>query len=171
MYWAFDPDTGAILWGTLVGPGNTEGGIKWGSAVDANAIYVAIRNGAQTPFNLGPPANITGWRGGSWSALNPSTGAFLWQIPVPGVNPLKPNLPIGASGAMTVANGVVFAAALSGDLVALDALTGATLWTFDAGGQIDAAPAIVNGHVYWGTGTGTASAGDNKLLAFALPGQ
>ncbi len=146
MYWAFDPDTGAILWSTLVGPGGGDGGIKWGSAVDGNAIYVASRNGNKIPFNLGPPANLTGWRGGSWSALNPATGAFLWQVPV-GLNAPQP---VGAAGAMTVANGVVFAAALSGEFVALDALTGATLWTFNAGGAIEVAPSVVNGHVYGG---------------------
>ena len=90
IYWALNRDTGAVLWSQSVGPADVHGGIKWGSAVDAGGIYVAELNGGATPFDLGPPANITGWQGGAWSALNPATGAFLWEVPVAGTSPLIP---------------------------------------------------------------------------------
>jgi polyvinyl alcohol dehydrogenase (cytochrome) len=96
-------------------------------SISAHPPYVAIDNSSNTPFNLGAPANLTGWTGGSWSALDPATGAFLWQVPVAGNNLLFPQFGAGGSGAMTVANGVVFAPSLSGAMVALDAATGATL--------------------------------------------
>jgi outer membrane protein assembly factor BamB len=34
IYYALDPDTGALLWQTQVGPGSSLGGIEWGSASD-----------------------------------------------------------------------------------------------------------------------------------------
>jgi Bacterial Ig-like domain (group 3)/FG-GAP-like repeat/Putative Ig domain/FG-GAP repeat len=60
-------------------------------------------------------------------------------------------------------------------MYALDAATGATLWSFIAPGSVNAAPAVVNGTLYWGTGyhnfpatapLGTAS---NTFYAFSLP--
>ena len=43
-YWALNPDNGAIVWSTIVGPGGTTGGIQWGTATDGTRIYVAITN-------------------------------------------------------------------------------------------------------------------------------
>ena len=75
----------------------------------------------------------------------------------------------------TVANGVVYVASMSGHMYALNAATGATLWSFKAPGSVNAAPAVVDGTLYWGTGyhnfpsaapLGTAS---NRFYAFSLP--
>jgi len=64
---------------------------------------------------------------------------------------------------------------MSGYMYALDAATGATLWSFKAPGSVNSAPAVINGTVYWGTGyhnfpirqpVGTAS---NTFYAFSLP--
>src|SRR5712671_4111938 len=99
IYSAFDPDTGDFLWGTQVGPGGDGGGIQWGSATDCERIYVAIANSDHLPYtNPDRPGLGTA---GSWSALDPTTGEILWQIPDPN----------GAQdiGPMTVANGVVYA--------------------------------------------------------------
>jgi polyvinyl alcohol dehydrogenase (cytochrome) len=65
---------------------------------------------------------------------------------------------------------------MSGNMYAFNAATGATLWSFLAPGSVNAAPAVVNGTLYWGTGYhnfpaanpfGTAS---NTFYAFSLPG-
>ncbi len=50
----------------------------------------------------------------------------------------------------------------------LDAQTGATLWSFDAGGSVASAPAIVDGAVYWGAGYSRFNFGTgvNKLYKF-----
>jgi len=72
---------------------------------------------------------------------------------------------------MTVANGVVFAPSMSGDMVALNAATGRTLWTYHSGVSVDVGPAIVDGQVYWGVGDASAKNGGtegNTLYAFGL---
>ena len=124
IYSAFDPDTGDFLWGTQVGPGGDGGGIQWGSATDGERIYVAIANSNHQQSAAGTA--------GSWSALDPTDGEILWQIPDPN----------GAQdiGPMTVANGVVYApstgaaTASTANMFALDAATGKVLWSFPSGG-------------------------------------
>jgi outer membrane protein assembly factor BamB len=173
VYWAVSPASGATLWSTTVGPSGLVGGIQWGTASDNQRIYVAISNAAQKPYTLQPSG--VSWNGGSWAALNPATGAILWQVPDPGFSTVHPSNHAMALGPVTVANGVVYAASMSGYLYALDAATGATLWSFQAPGSVNAAPAVVNGTLYWGTGyhnfpagapLGTAS---NTFYSFSLP--
>ena len=63
IYYAFDPDTGAVLWRTQVGPGSSLGGMEWGSATDGKRIYVAIANFYGLP-------NASGYAG-SWAIPRP----------------------------------------------------------------------------------------------------
>jgi polyvinyl alcohol dehydrogenase (cytochrome) len=108
--------------------------------------------------------------GGSWGALDPSTGAILWQTRDPNGAP--------DPGAISVANGVVYGSSLgtgggSTTMVAVDAATGATLWTYAADGSVVGGPSIANGVVYWGSGysfLGQGSTG-SLLYAFSLNGQ
>src|SRR5215471_2798716 len=78
IYYALNPDTGAVLWQTQVGPGSSLGGMEWGSASDGNRIYVSIGNLYGIPYTAGSA--------GSWSALDPATGAILWQTPDPNMS-------------------------------------------------------------------------------------
>jgi polyvinyl alcohol dehydrogenase (cytochrome) len=174
VYWAISTRGGATVWHTAVGPGGKVGGIQWGTAFDNQRIYVAISNAGQKGYKLQPSG--VSWNGGSWAALNPATGAVLWQVPDPGFSTVHPTEHAMALGPVTVANGVVYAASMSGFMYALNAATGATLWSFQAPGSVNAAPAVVNGVLYWGTGyhnfpadapLGTAS---NTFYAFSLPG-
>ena len=71
IYYALNPDTGAQLWQTQVGPGSSLGGMEWGSASDGKRIYVQISNLYGIPYAAGSV--------GSWSALDPATGAIRWQ--------------------------------------------------------------------------------------------
>lgn len=166
MYSAFDPDTGEFLWGTQVGPGGTLGGIEWGSAADAERIYVAIANNSRKGYAAGSA--------GSWSALDPATGNILWQTP-------DPNAAVDI-GPMTVANGVVYApstaAAKTGapsmpNMFALDAKTGEVLWSYDTGQSVNAGAVVVGGVVYWGSGYGRLGfrGGLNKFYAFSVGGK
>ena len=173
QYWALAPTEGALDWHTVVGPSGIVGGMEWGTASDNQRIYVASSNAGQRTYTLQPSG--VSWNGGSWAALNPATGAILWQVPDPGFSTVHPGVHALALGPVTVANGVVFVASMSGYMYALDAATGATLWSFQAPGSVNAAPAVVNGIVYWGTGyhnfpaaapMGTAS---NTFYAFSLP--
>ncbi len=172
-YWALDPDTGSVVWKQVVGPGGKGGGIVWGTATDGQRVYVAISNTSKTSYVLQPSGSV--WYGGSWAALNAATGAFIWQVADPGLDPIKIGEPALAVGPITTANGVVYVADTAGLMFALNASTGYTLWTFQAPGSVNNAPAIINGTLYWGTGYhnfpvgqpyGTAS---NEFYSFGLP--
>jgi polyvinyl alcohol dehydrogenase (cytochrome) len=174
IYWAFDPANGKIVWDRLVGPGSSLGGIEWGSAYDGQRIYTTEANPT-----LFPPGNsytlccggatVTG---GSWAALDPSTGAFDWQTAVPGG--------FAALGPVSEANGVVYGESMVGDgsqpdMYALDAVTGRILWSYNAGSSVISGPSIVDGTVYWGTGYTHLGlpgfTGNDKLYAFTLNGK
>src|SRR5260370_33893704 len=67
---------------------------------------------------------------------------------------------------LTVAKGIVYSGAYTGvapNVYALNATTGAILWSYTTGNAIESSPAVVNGVVYIGSF-------DNKLYAFHLPG-
>jgi polyvinyl alcohol dehydrogenase (cytochrome) len=164
IYYAMDPDTGAQLWRTQVGPGSSLGGMEWGSATDGKRIYVSIANfyGIPTPFG----------GAGSWAALDPQTGAILWQVG-------EPSGAI-AVGALAVADGVVFASSMAGSataptMLALSAATGQTLWTFASGASVNAGATIVDGTVFWGSGYAHLGipgyTGNNKFFAFSKNGK
>jgi outer membrane protein assembly factor BamB len=61
-----------------------------------------------------------------------------------------------------VANGVVYVGSYDSNLYALNASTGAILWSFATGGNVISSPAVANGVVYVGSG-------DHKVYAFGLP--
>ena len=164
IYFAFDPDTGALLWQTLVGPGSALGGMEWGSAFDGKRIYVSIAN------LYGIPTSVGG--AGSWAALDPATGQILWQVG-------DPNGAITV-GPVTVANGTVFVSSMAGaptapTMLALDAATGQTLWTYAAGSSVNAGPAVVDGVLYWGSGYAHLGipgfTTNNKFYAFSVDGR
>lgn len=140
-YWTVDAATGEVLWSAASGPGGFNGGIQWGSATDGRRVYLAQANSAQLPYTLPNGQTITS---GSFAALDPATGRIRWQVADP----------TGASdtGAVSTANGVVYAGSLSGRMFALDAATGEILWQFQGQGPSVAGPAIVDGTVYWGNG-------------------
>lgn len=161
IYWALNPDTGSILWSTVVGPGGVTGGIQWGTATDGTRIYAAISNGSHATYTLANGGPTISW--GSWAALDPTSGQILWQVPDPTPGAVDP-------GAVSVANGVVYAGSYSGAMHALDAASGNVLFTFASGGSVIDAPSIVNGTVYWGSGyRRIRGIGNNQVFAFTLP--
>src|SRR6202012_3304569 len=114
IYWAFDPETGAMKWQTMVGPAGTSGGIEWGTATDAIRIYVANSNSSATKHTLPSGQTITwGW----WSAVDPSTGSILWETADPTSGSFD-------TGSVSAANGVMYAGSPSGFVYALNAATG-----------------------------------------------
>ena len=164
IYFAIDPDTGAELWHTQVGPGSSLGGMEWGSASDGERIYVSIANLYGIPSAVGSA--------GSWAALDPATGAILWQKP-------DPSAAI-ALGPLTVAKGVVYAPSMAGiagqpSMLALDAATGNTLWSFAAGSSVNAGASIADNTVYWGSGYAHLGipgyTANNKFYAFSIDGK
>jgi polyvinyl alcohol dehydrogenase (cytochrome) len=167
IYWALNPDTGEVVWHTLVGPGSFLGGIEWGSGFDGKYVYTAIANISNTKYNLTPSGQEHD--GGSWAALDKATGQIVWQTPTVGAKPY------GAFGAPTIANGVVYGGSVSptGDnMFAMDANTGQILWKFGAAGSVNSSPSVVNGTVFWGSGYGhlapVGMAPGAKLYAFSV---
>lgn len=165
VYWLFDAASGGLIWSRLVGHGDDPGGIQWGTAVDGKRIYAAIgHNNRKDPYTLPSGETITG---GSWAALDPSSGEILWQT----ADPLgAPDL-----AALTLANGVLYGGSMAhtGDqMYALKASTGDILWRYTAGGSVVAGPAVVDGTVYWGSGYArTGGVGNNQFYAFSIRGR
>jgi len=160
---------------TQVGPSGDLGGLQWGSATDNERIYAAVSNSNFEPWEL--VENGVGTEeftsGGLWSALDTATGQILWQTADTGTTfgGLQPAM---AQGAVTVANGVVYACSLDtlGHMYAFDAATGDELWSFASGGSCNAGAAVVNGTVYWGSGYSyfayRGTTGNDKLYAFEV---
>ncbi|MGH2914358.1 MAG: PQQ-binding-like beta-propeller repeat protein [Solirubrobacteraceae bacterium] len=170
IYWAFDIATGNVVWDRLLGPGTSLGGLEWGSAYDGQRIYTAEADPFEIPYTLADGQAVSG---GSWAALNPQTGQIDWQTATPGG--------YAALGPVSEAGGLVYAGSMdpsptNPDMFAMDAPTGKILWSFAAGSSVNAAPSIVDGTVYWGTGYGHLGpalpfTSNNKLYAFSLNGR
>ncbi len=176
IYWVVNPDNGADVWSTQVGPGGTLGGLQWGSAVDGKQIYTAVSNNdfiAHT-MTTGPRAG-TSVKGGFWAALDAATGAVKWEnaaVNPPAFGPYPEGAVAVNTGMVTVANGVVFAGAMDapGTMYAFNAATGEQLWSFASGGSVNSGAAIVDGNVYWGSGYTNfgLGTGNKKLYSFGL---
>ena len=177
VYWAFDRDTGKLVWATQVNPGGTRGGIQWGSAVDGGRVFVAASNANYTFSQIMGSSTIT--NGGFWSALDVNTGKIEWQTPTtekqkPLGNkasrtiPPPPGALARTEGSVSAANGVMYAADASGLFVALDEASGARLWSYDAGGAAVDGPSIVSGMLFWGDGYADIGPTSKKIYAFGL---
>jgi len=124
----------------------------------------------------GRPAGRSNGMGGFWCALDAATGQVLWQV----AGDQPPALPNASTppdaiaitpGAVSLANGMVFAGALDaqGTMYALDAESGNILWRFASGGSVNSGAAIVDGTVYWGSGYANIDGTpNNKFYAFEV---
>jgi outer membrane protein assembly factor BamB len=93
---------------------------------------------------------------GTAVALDEATGAIVWRSPLADYSTSSP----------AIANGVVYVGSYDTRLYAIDALTGALLWTPTWGVDnlprgINSSPAIARGHVYIGCR-------DGSLYAFGV---
>ncbi len=116
---------------------------------------------------VGTTAYVGSWDGNEY-AINTGTGTVLWKTNLgittdPGCNPST----IGITSAATVLNGVVYVGGGGPNWYALDATTGAVLWSVYTGDNSQAgahynwsSPLIVNGYAY----VGIASNCDNPLV-------
>jgi polyvinyl alcohol dehydrogenase (cytochrome) len=184
--WAFEPDTGKVVWRTPLGTGGALGGIHWGIAYDADTVYAPITNvGRPIPGEWDGDPNI---KPGLY-ALDAKTGKIKWQFnPEPPAGTPAP--PAGGRGgwrgnvfstAPTLVDGTVVTAALNGALYVNDAKTGKLLWSYETakeydgingvkgkGGAIDSnSITAMNGLLLVNSGYGMfGQAGGNMLLAF-----
>jgi polyvinyl alcohol dehydrogenase (cytochrome) len=190
MVHAIDPDeNGAILWQTRVGNGGLLGGSQWGSAADAQHVYVAISD--VEILVIDDPTAPGGRRiapdpqkGGGLHALNLQSGQVVWSAQPATCPAASPNTCSPAqSAAVSAIPGAIFSAALDGHLRAYSTLNGTVLWDFNTarefptvnanpahGGSIDATgPALANGLLLIPSGNdqfGTLPG--NVLLAFSI---
>ena len=119
-----------------------------------------------SPSVVGTTAYVGSWDGNEY-AMDTATGAVQWktflnQSSVPACYPWT----LGISSTATVVNGVVYVGS-GGTFYALDATTGATLWSLPladnspaVGNYIWASPLVVNGYAY----VGVASYCDNPVV-------
>ena len=176
--WAFNPDTGKVVWRTPLGTGGPLGGVHWGLAFDNNTLFAPITSvGVAIPGEWEGDPNI---KPGLY-ALDAKTGKIKWQF--------NPTAPEGAqrwrgnvfSTAPTVIDGAVVTGALDGTLYINDAKTGKALWSYQTakefqatngvkgkGGAIDSnSITAANGLLLVNSGYGMfGQAPGNMLLAF-----
>jgi polyvinyl alcohol dehydrogenase (cytochrome) len=184
---AVDPDDGGkILWATRIGRGGALGGVEWGSAADAENIYVPLSDiafRATTPGALGtsPDAAV----GGGLFALRLSDGKETWHAPVPGCGD-RPRCSPAQSAPASVIDGIVFSGSVDGHMRGYSTRDGHIVWDVDTaqefttvngsqarGGSIDVGgPAIANGVVLTTSGYGQwGGLNGNVLLAFSVDGK
>ena len=135
---SLDPATGRMNWSRQVGAGGSLGGIHWGLAVDATAVYATVSDlsGDKTtrlPFRQALGGSQTRLVAGATPGvykLDLRTGEILWSVSRTHLFEGEV-VPSAFSAAVSVTNDVVFAASLDGILLALRASDGAELWSFD----------------------------------------
>lgn len=191
--WAFEPETGKVVWRRALGTGGALGGVHWGIAYDTDTVYAPISS-------VGVPIK------GEWDfdpnikpglyALDAKTGRIKWQYnpelppgvtapPLPpGMPPIFPVHPIAMSAAPMVIDGVVIAATLDGRIHALDSTTGKLMWikaTAGAhatlndvpgkGGAVDAASLYAaNGLILSNSGYGSFGQAPGNVILGLQPG-
>ena len=77
--YALSADTGRLFWATATSPDGDEGGLIWGIAVDASAVYYTAANSAGSPWQL---RNGTKLSNSAFGSASLSTGRILWETPV-----------------------------------------------------------------------------------------
>jgi polyvinyl alcohol dehydrogenase (cytochrome) len=180
--WALDPDhNGALVWSKKIGHGGGNGGVHWGTATDGARVFVPMND------RDGPTAELP-LAGPGLHALDLDTGKILWSRKAEGdcSGDRKQRFAacdtrLGYSAAPIVVDGAVVQGSVDGILRVFDAVTGATLWSYDTarkfdtvngvegnGGAIDSSPYVAaNGTLFVVSGYARfGEAPGNILLAF-----
>lgn len=118
--------------GTLKAYNAATGALQWSIAAHAFSYPIAVGNGAVFVSGGDPSSGNSGM-----FAYDAQTGQQRWFTPTNG----------GAEGPV-VANGVLYFGTYLSTEYALDATTGATLWSTTLNGQVSLSPIVVNGTLY-----------------------
>ncbi len=132
--WALDAGTGKVLWSQRVGEGTALGGVHWGIATDGVNMIVPIND----PLISSDPKFVS--KAGVY-AFDLRTGKPAWSYAArPDCTGERARLVtncesrFGFSAAPLVIDGAVVGATLGGQVVILDAKTGAVIRTLDTAG-------------------------------------
>jgi polyvinyl alcohol dehydrogenase (cytochrome) len=143
-FWAFDRETGDVVWESKLGPASQLiGGVLNNGAFDGEHLYAAC--------------NDQGARKSRLVAMDPASGDVVWERELQG----------WVWGPITVSNGVGFVP-VSTTMTAFDVKDGAELLSFQAEGTIATGAVVFDGHVFFGNGTQytqTTVASDMNVLA------
>ena len=122
--------------------GHSHAGIAWRvgqvyvsapEAFEQGRQYIGRDNAAPTAVaKPGEPASSAGIK-----AIDPETGKTMWDFKI-----FQSSL---TNGVLATAGNVVFGAGRDGNLVALDARSGAHLWHFQTGANVNASPNQLRG--------------------------
>jgi alcohol dehydrogenase (cytochrome c) len=116
---AFNPNTGLIYASTWNVPRIQK------LARPRPTVIGATSTGVDATFPDSKPGDVLG----HFAAINPLTGEKKWEVPLT-------DLPSSA-GMLATGGGLLFTGKLTGEFVALDENTGATLWQFKTGSSIN----------------------------------
>jgi outer membrane protein assembly factor BamB len=138
--YALDAASGARVWSATLG-----GRIQASPAVAGGTAYVRSDDN-------------------KLNALNAGTGAPVWTASIgPTPQPGEPSFGTPTSSSPAVADGMVYVGSFDGKLYALNATTGATVWTASDGGGVQSTATVLDGVVYVSLARGL---GDQRLHAF-----
>ena len=190
---ALDPDKqGEVLWQTRVGKGGAFGGIQWGSAADAQNMYVALSDlhikgvVADATSPQGYRLQLDPHQGGGLFALRVSSGQQVWNAKPSSSCGDRTNCSPAQSAAVAAIPGVIFSGSVDGHVRAYAAATGEIIWDEDTahdydtlngqhahGGSLDGpGPVIVDGMLFVNSGYGQwGGMPGNVLLAFSVDGR
>jgi outer membrane protein assembly factor BamB len=172
--YAFNRQTGSMLWTTLVGDhnGNDQnatwpvdgkitvlpgilGGVETPMAYADGVVYVQANNLATDYTNgltlaLHPFSENTA----NMVAIDVNTGHVLWDV----------KLPSGGYGGATVVNDLVFTGTFDGMLYAFKRDTGQQVWSYQSPAAVNAWPAVAGDTLVWPL----AGAGIPSVIGFKL---
>jgi len=173
---AFNRDTGAILWITQVGihlndnlvnlPNETiivypgyQGGIETPMAYSDGVVFTGTNNlyanwAPTISFPPGGGLQPYGQGTSNLTAIQVDTGKILWEQ----------NFDSEIFSGVTVVNDLVFTATYDGMIYAVNKDTGKIVWTYQAPGLVNAWPAVAGNYLVWPIGSGTAP----SVVAFDL---
>jgi outer membrane protein assembly factor BamB len=143
---------------------NTYGGIVTQLASNGSTTFAAVTDLALRMTPAGPADPVAVLFGkvenaaGEMVAVNQDTGTVEWDT-------LLPSSPYGAA---TVTNGIVFTTTFKGDLYALDAATGAVLFSTPMSAGSNAPVAVDGSYVIAGTGVALSSKQKDLIIAYKL---
>ena len=133
IVYGLNPDTGALLWKTIVGAGSALGGVEWGIGGGRHATSTC-RSPTSPCCSARRPQSKA--KAGIY-ALDPATGAIAWSTAAPSAPCVyasdkgKPSRCARAqSAAPAVMPGLVFEGGMDGWFRAYDSKTGKIVWEY-----------------------------------------